>query len=306
MKNPPTCFFEENAGGFGEELMPSIISDAAREVGGVLHLPEALQRYPDAGIVLYNRVSSYSNAGTAKEDLDRKTYDLHRQVRAMAPGRPLYALLRGVEKGKLSKKRPKLAEASRRAVKRRAILVAPDLSRLIRSERYDRHDAERRETVPTAKEFAKLHKLTSGAILATVEPPGLTEAERHSKATRRSGRAGRPSKIAADNEAQIFADLGYSYYDGTGRLRYRQPIAKVAKIHGVSKQAILRHMKKPCPLLPGKTWDDWLLEEAEAEGLLEITEDGIVPKVALRMPKRGFWGKRRGRPRKGACPSWWH
>jgi hypothetical protein len=37
--------------------------EAARPTGGVLHLPVALREYPAKGLLLYNRVSSYHQAG---------------------------------------------------------------------------------------------------------------------------------------------------------------------------------------------------------------------------------------------------
>jgi hypothetical protein len=158
--------------------------------GGILHLPAALERHRDAGIVLYNRVSSYGQAGRGKVNLDAKTDPLVCEIKRE---RRVVAVIRAIEEGKLSTPRPKLVEAAAEAKRSAAILVAPDLSRFIRAASYSR--TRNRNAWPTAAEFDRLHELTLNVPLATVLEPFLQEDARHSAATKRSGKAGRPCRI---------------------------------------------------------------------------------------------------------------
>jgi hypothetical protein len=81
-------------------------------LGGILHLPDALERHPSHGIVIYNRVSSYTQAGRGMAKLAEKTDAVVREVREAAAGKLRRVPFFGVEEGKLSKPRPKLVEAA--------------------------------------------------------------------------------------------------------------------------------------------------------------------------------------------------
>lgn len=281
--------------------MPLSFTRGAR-AGGILHLPAALERYPDHGIVVYNRVSSYGKqTGKDKSKLQEKTDAARAEVRARAPGK-LRCTVQGVELGKLSAPRPKLRRATDYAARHELIIVANDLSRFIRSEAYDRHTNN--EAVPTAEEFARLHELTGGAVLATLADPLMTEKERQSLATRRTGKAGRPRSIDDALAEKIFADLGWLVYLENGTARWECPIAEVARAFGVSIGAIYRALHRNSP--SGKTWWRLALEKAVAVGLMEIRDGEICSKCGTGpiIIHRGWWGKR-GRPKKGARDMYW-
>jgi hypothetical protein len=131
-----------------------------RDTGGVLLFADALKQYPDARLVVYNRVSTYSQAGKGKVRLEEKTSAIYRVIWELAPNFPLRASVRGIEEGKLSKPRPALHRAMKAARDYRgpAILVTSDLSRLIRSEDY--HRQTNPDAWPTLEEFALLREMT--------------------------------------------------------------------------------------------------------------------------------------------------
>lgn len=174
--------------------------------GGIMLLFDAVEQFPDARIVLYNRVSSWNQAGKGKAKLEAKTYAVVRDVRDIAPGK-LRQICRGVEEGKLSKPRRTLLEAAADAAKKGMILVASDLSRFIRAEEY--HRWENPDAWPSPDEFALLRKLTRGAVLATVWEPDLTESDRQQLATMSTGKHGRPSKVDYATGLAILKMLGF-------------------------------------------------------------------------------------------------
>lgn len=273
----------------------------ARNVGGILHLPDALERYPDAHLVVYNRVSSYSNVGKGKVKLDEKTYAVSDVVRGMAPGR-VRMIARGVEEGKLSKPRPSLTRAVKFVAHWSAtrhkpiILVAPYLSRWIRSEDYHRLDNP--QAPLAAADFARLHEVTKGLLLATFLDPNCTERERHSYATRLTGKAGRPLKMTPDVERQVFECLDYCLQDDFGRTHYGRPLRSVATEFRISAATIVAAMDRASPQ-PELTWRAWLLKNAEKQGLISILADGsIVDHVDWPLPKRSRRYDRPGRPPK--------
>jgi hypothetical protein len=115
-----------------------------------------------------------------------------RELRASAPGREVLPVVAVVEKGQISTPRPGLEQACRQAREIGGMVAAPDASRFIRAEAYDRQ--RNRDAVPTPAEFAKLYAIADGVPLATLKPPNLTEDQRHSEATRATGKAGRPKR----------------------------------------------------------------------------------------------------------------
>ena len=92
-------------------IIPADLS-AGENCGGILHLPVALDRYPEAGIVIYNRVSSWGQAGKGKVKLEKKTNAIVDEVHVLAPGK-LRHTARGIEEGKLSNKRPTLLKVAK-------------------------------------------------------------------------------------------------------------------------------------------------------------------------------------------------
>jgi hypothetical protein len=104
-----------------------------------------------------------------------------------------------------------------------------------------------------------LHKLTQGVLLATVESPFLSEDERHSRATRRTGKAGRPRVVDDDLALKIFAEVGMIFMSDFGRVRWSPSLRELAKWFRVSPATILRLLYRPSPT--GKTWLDVFQEE---------------------------------------------
>lgn len=244
----------------------------------ILHLPEALGRYPDHGIYVYNRVSSYDQAGKGKLKLEEKTRAVVEKVRELAPGK-LRAIISGIEEGKLSKPRRKLLDAAERAAKGwrgPMMLVASDLSRFIRSEDYDRRiniDAR-----PTPDEFARLRAMTRGLVLATLAHPSMTESERHSLATKRNDKCGRPRTITPELWEAIFRELGCAFPPwrgrGSSRGTFERPMAEVAEKFGVSPGTISKQLRKMSPA--GVTWLMLAYRKSAERGLVEICPNGDV------------------------------
>jgi hypothetical protein len=169
----------------------------------------------------------------------------------------------GVEKGKLSVRRPALLAAVRYALDkgpRGAIIVARDEPRFIRSETYHHHTNH--EARPTSAELDRLHELTGGVVLATLEDLDLTEKERQSRAVGRSGKNGRPSTVSDDLAIEILDGLGdKSLVDG----RWEHSLTVVAR------QLINRH-----PELSGKN-------EAAVRSLIQRLLDSPVPEWFLKV-----------------------
>jgi hypothetical protein len=264
-----------------EGIVPGSVA-GGRICGGILHLPDAVERYPGAGLVVYNRVSSWSQAGKRKpkegiygELLENKTHAIVTEVLKLDPRNKLRFISRGIEKGKVSSPRPQLLRAAKFAAcqHKPMIIVASDLSRFIRSESY--HHQKNPEAQPTPEEFARLHEMTYGVPLATIEHPSMSEAERHSKAVKRTGRCGRPGSIDPELAERIFAALGHLCIDVSGRFRWQRPLSEVAQHYRVTVRSVRRAYSAIAP--NGKTWRDNALEKAEAEGLLKINGDEILP-----------------------------
>jgi hypothetical protein len=219
------------------EKSTPIITDAGasgkRVVGSVLHLADALELYPEKSLILYNRTSGYGRqSGHNNSKLDEKERVLYRTVRKMTD-RPLCKVVSVAgERGKLDQPRRDLIRAAKAARKLNAMVVAYDLSRLLRPENYDCRTNPNAE--PTPSDLERLHDLTGGVVLATFVPPWLTESERHSLATKRTGNAGRPCKIPMERIPEVFAALGALGMTPDERLLWQNPIRSVAKEFGVS------------------------------------------------------------------------
>jgi hypothetical protein len=236
-----------------------------------LHLPAALERHPDRDLVLYNRVSTWDQAGKGKADLGAKTCATYRELRKMTSRRLRRIVGGAVESGQLSNPRPKLIAGASYALQEGLILVAADLSRFLRAEAFDHRT--NLDASPTPEEFARLRAITLGVPLATVADPLLPETGRggrRSLATKRTGRCGRPGSIDDELADRIFQDLGYLSRDRSGRLLWRTPIDEVAALYGVSRHAVIRLLRKRSPT--GETWHERGLRAAAELGLLAIRE----------------------------------
>ncbi|MBY0458486.1 MAG: hypothetical protein K2V38_14195, partial [Gemmataceae bacterium] len=128
--------------------------NGSRDTGDVEALADALARQPQAGLVVYHRCSTHSQAGTGLTRLHAKTAAVVEQVQGSAPGR-VVEVVQGVEEGRLSARRRHLDRAVERVLRERqpTLLVAIDLSRFLRSEDY--HRQANPEAWPTAEEFER-------------------------------------------------------------------------------------------------------------------------------------------------------
>src|SRR5262245_40185224 len=135
--------------------MPRIITEnrpaGGCNFGGILHFPDAVELYPDVCIVFFSRVSSWGQAGPQKEKLIAKTVQPISEILRLAPCK-LRFTVRAVESGKLSRPRKGLIRACEEAHKCGGMVVAPDLSRLIRAEAFCHRT--NLEAWPTPDEFA--------------------------------------------------------------------------------------------------------------------------------------------------------
>jgi hypothetical protein len=246
-------------------------ANGSRDTGSILHLPEALRRCPEALIVVYNRASSYKNAGRGQVKLDDKTRLIVNQVRQVAPLR-LTMIVSVVEKAKLSCPRGGLDRACEYAQKRGAMVVTSDRTRFFRPEAYDHRTNP--DAVPTTEDWRLLFELTGGVLLATLDPTDLCESERQRLAMQRGAKPGRPRKIDDDLAARIFDDLGaYWWNDQWVNNRWDgAPVAAVAKKYGVGVATIYRMLTRLAP--SGRTWEWEVRRMAEAQGLLKIREKG--------------------------------
>lgn len=200
-----------------------------------------------------NRVSTYPQAGRDKVDLHAKTDAVTMDYWRMAPPTKPWSLFSppelpeifsGIEEGKLSKPRPILEAAVRycRQQDRPMILIASDLSRFIRSERYHRQNNP--DVWPTDAEFQRFRELTQGVILATIHNPMASEAQRHSYATRRTGKAGRRPKIESALALEILELRGSD--EGFSLAKIAMYVSKRRGIQ-VSKSGIQRLLNLPVP-----------------------------------------------------------
>jgi len=228
-----------------------------RAYGGVLHLPDALAKYPKKRIAAYDRMSSYGQAGgKGCPKLIRSAENLIDDLRKVVEFSKLKrSTFYGVERGRLSDHRLVLKEAARYAKRYLLILVAADLSRFVRSKNYNRHTNN--EALPTPEEFAELRELTLDVPLATLLRPDATESERHSLRTKRSGRQGRPRTMSCWQEWNVLVSLGIRDPGG----RWEESLTKVAERQNVSRSGIQRLLNSPVPpeLVDGQTdlrWKD--------------------------------------------------
>jgi hypothetical protein len=202
------------------------------EAAEILHLPAALDQYPEAPVVPWFRLSG-RRGGIAKmeDERDRFLGELEAYVPAEQITRPFTA--RGAP-GKII--HPELQVAAAHATEVGGILVAPDPRKFLRPQQYDRWD--NRDVTLSKAELKLLRIATLGVPLATLEDPGLQEDGTdgyHGRRIRASGKAGRPRKGDAcdgpDGETyaeRIFAQVIAIEIDtATGRLRWHPPLRKL-------------------------------------------------------------------------------
>jgi hypothetical protein len=227
---------------------------ATQPAGGILPLHEAIAEYPVRDLVFYNRVSSWEGAGKGMWKLREKTDRLIEEIEKIAPGR-IEEVFFGVELGQMSAKRPALTTAIEHARHNKLILCARNVPRFIRAEDYDRRtnpDAE-----PTQDEWVLFWETVGNVIVATVDDPMLTEAERHKRDTKRSEKCGRPPQPFEPKLAlQILEMLGMPVY-WNGRIEWEVSITKVAKHFGVARAKVQRLLDELMPVPPGQKGQRW-------------------------------------------------
>jgi len=201
--------------------------------GSILYLPDALKRYPTAGVVLLCRVSEpaqVANGSLARQrDLEIRE---HRNL-----GCRLQAIIAGQERGKLSEMRPHLRRAIQLAKTHSAILSTRDLTRLIRAEAFDH--CQNWHAQPTREEIKRLLELADGVPLATRLPPKMSAAELHYQATvgGMNKRPGRKSAIESDPMlAMVILEL-FEWGEDTS-------LRKIAECCGVTLRMVQRFIDK--------------------------------------------------------------
>jgi hypothetical protein len=267
----------------------------------IIHIREALERYAERGIVLYSRVSSYEQAGRGKGKLHAKTAAFRKEVEQVAPGRTVLGVFDGVELGQLwGCPRKTLVGAGAFAVLHDGILVAPDLSRFGRPLAYSR--TNNRDATMGPADLARLRELTQGVVLATLEDPLLSEDARHSLATRRTGKAGRPVVIDNKVAIQIFEAVEDIYIDESGRARWGASLREVANRFHVDYTTIGRLLDKLSPW--GQTWRSLFWESHEeypagvvlrTRKMLEELDPGVAARGAARREEMKRYFARRER-----------
>jgi hypothetical protein len=206
--------------------MNNIASTSANDQPpAILHLPDAIKQSETGNVVYHARSSSWSN----RESLEAHVMEGRAIIRAMEGATLLDVVVKGVEPGLIGDHRRRLKRAIAAARRHKAILVAWDVSRFIRPQAYYDGDLEAK---PTPAEYAALFTMADGVILATIQPPDLTEHGRHSQAIRRGGLQGRPSSIGVKLSRKIIALRGQG-----------ESFAKIAAMCGVSPTAVRRHLK---------------------------------------------------------------
>jgi hypothetical protein len=98
--------------------------------------------------------------------------------------------------------------------------------------------------------------IADGVPLVTIEPPTLTESERHSRATKASGKCGRPREIEHDLACRILEALGFPIASETGRIEWGESLSAVAKRFRLTKAMVQRLVDSPIPGKPGLRWKD--------------------------------------------------
>ncbi len=222
---------------------------------GFLFLPDAAENF--SACIHYCRASS-DNPGQVKSLVTQQEYG-EATIRS-AFGRRARMTIAGVERGQLNY-RPLFQKAVRAAKKFNVPIVSGDVSRFIRSASY--HHWTNINAEPTSEELKKLWEMADGVPLVTIEHPSLTESERHSKATKRSGRCGRKPQLAWPLTTEVLTALE------------TQSIREVAALFNISKSTV------------GRFWDEWKDEPYPMDAYFqafqrgELSEDGrrkTVPK----------------------------
>jgi hypothetical protein len=239
------------------------------DCGGILHLAEALERDPEANIVLYNRVSSAAQAGRGNAKLDDKTHAIYWTVHHFAKSvepewtGKIISLPSGREEGKLSMPRQNLDEAVQCALaemrrrKKKTLLVAFDVSRFLRSESY--HRQKNKNVRPMPEEFDLLRDRTCGLTLATFLHPAMSEADVHRQRTKLTGLAGRPRSILWPLSLAIIEAWAASH--SGGRVKPGGSLDSLADRFDVKRCAIQRLLAERDPYdhcqSPGRSWKEY-------------------------------------------------
>lgn len=213
---------------------------------GVLSLATALAEFPDKGICVMHRLSTPKQAGRGNSLLEEKAAAVADEVRSIVgPGR-VKRVMWGVESSRLSRPRPFLRECGDYCDWRGLMMVTGDESR------FGRPEDTSFNAMLTEADFDLIHEMTKGVPLATILPPGTTESERRSIATKRRGNAGRPSSIDDDLMWKVLAHIGVRRSNG----RFEHSLRQVAAKCGCSHHSVARLLERIVPDGSGRRWKD--------------------------------------------------
>jgi DNA invertase Pin-like site-specific DNA recombinase len=231
----------------------------------ILYLPDALKRYPEHWVVFYHRVSSPAQAGTGNVKLIEIVEALMFEVRKRVGGKLLETPFFDVEEGQVNIPRPALRRAAKHALENPpSMILAWDRSRFIRPVTFCHRT--NREAIETPEELAWLHSRTYGIPLVTLVDPTLTESQRHSLATKRSGRCGRQSKLVWPITYQVLEMLESVYRDGE-----KGSLKSIADAFGLDKQVVYRF------------WCEWDYLEWPSRAYLDARKQGWLSKDGRRL-----------------------
>jgi hypothetical protein len=193
-------------------------------------LAEAIRIYPSRDLEPYCRVSE--RAQVANGSLDRQKRLLECELPKF--GRRVYPTVACREHGQLSAHRRGLKRAIELARERRAIVVARDVSRLVRAEAFDHCDNWHAQA--TAEEIGQLLEWTGPIPMATVVDPELTAAQVHDLATlagMNGKKRGNKSAIAADPKLAMSILESFEWDEDTS-------LSKIAFRFGVTRRQVQR------------------------------------------------------------------
>ena len=154
-----------------ERYLPD--SKTAKASEYLYHLKEYYEQHPDMIALIYARVST--GAQGYKRNLDTYEKVLRRKLKKL--NIPVIGCYREVSSGKILEcdERWALANATKEAIKQKAVIVAPSADRLLRNK--DFNTKTNPDVRPTEAEFKELKKLTCNVPLVTLLHPDMPPME---------------------------------------------------------------------------------------------------------------------------------
>jgi DNA invertase Pin-like site-specific DNA recombinase len=152
------------------ELLNEGQEPAAHAPDHISHLGAIFRKAAKRGVVLYARISDPrpGKRETTSDQLEVCDYELDVLVNKFVRTLKVHGTF--AESGPGWGERPKLKQAAKLAKKHGAVLVAFDVSRFVRNEKYSESGQE-----PTVDDFDQLMKLVGNVQLATIAHPSIHE-----------------------------------------------------------------------------------------------------------------------------------